>query len=293
MNEKYNLLREQIAHGNALFPLMIHELKTDCSFKERVSCHWHDEIEILTVLKGQGEIHIDNRSYPLKEGCTVFIPSNHLHSITGKTGISFDFFAIVFDQAFLNSFLNDLIQQQYLDSVKSGETVFPEYIYPDQEWEKQIYYQLLEIRGIFNKKETAFELIIKAKLYVIWHLLYIHSGKKEMKPPQNTDYRIAVTKSIIEYIMKHYKGRISLTELSKQFTISEGHLCRFFKSMTKMSIVDYTNSYRINKSAELLRETDRDIGEIAGMTGFNNISYYNKMFRKYMHMTPTEFRHMQ
>ena len=42
--------------------------------------------------------------------------------------------------------------------------------------------------------------------------------------------------------------------------------------------------------AALLAETEHDIGEIAGMVGFNNISYYNKMFRKYMHMTPKEYR---
>lgn len=292
MNEKYDLLREQISHGNAMFPLMVHEIETDCSFKERVNCHWHDEIEILAVIKGEADIHIDNRSYPAKRGSIVFIPSNRLHSVTGKVGMPFDFFAIVFDQALLNSFVNDVIQQQYIDSVKRNETVFPEFIFPEQEWEREVYGLLLEIQEAFEKKETAFELIIKAKLYVIWYLLYVHAGKKGIEPPKSADYRITVTKSIIEYIKEHYESHISLAELSKKFNISEGHLCRFFKSMTKMSVTEYINYYRISISAELLRETDRDIGEIAGMTGFNNISYYNKLFRKYMHMTPSKFRQM-
>jgi len=292
MNEKYKLLREQLPHGNALFPLMVHEIETDCSFKERVSCHWHDEIEILVVTKGQGEIHIDNRSYFLKKDTIVFISSNHLHSMTGETGVPFDFFAVVFDQAFLNSFVNDVIQQQYFNSVKRKETMFPEFILPELEWEQNILCLLLEIRETFEKKETAYELSIKAKLYVIWYLLYIHSRKSRITPPKYADYQIEVTKSIIEYIKEHYESRISLTELSKKFNISEGHLCRFFKSMTKMSVVEYINYYRISISAELLKDTGRDVGEIAGMTGFNNISYYNKIFRKYMHMTPTQFRQM-
>ncbi|MBO5485859.1 MAG: helix-turn-helix domain-containing protein, partial [Eubacterium sp.] len=54
--------------------------------------------------------------------------------------------------------------------------------------------------------------------------------------------------------------------------------------------VEYSNYYRISKSLMLLKETEKDIGEIAGMTGFNNISYYNKIFKKYMHMTPSQFR---
>ena len=43
-------------------------------------------------------------------------------------------------------------------------------------------------------------------------------------------------------------------------------------------------------SAELLRRSDARIGEIALQTGFDNISYYNRTFRKYMHMTPSQFR---
>ncbi|BCJ93179.1 AraC family transcriptional regulator [Anaerocolumna cellulosilytica] len=292
MNEKYKLLREQLPHGNAMFPLMIHDIESDCSFKERVGCHWHEEIEILVVTKGMGEIHIDNRSYSLAKDTIVFIPSNHLHSMTGEVGISLDFFAVVFDIAFLNSFVNDVIQQQYFNSVKREETVFTEYIIPTFDWERRVLCLLLEIRELFEKKETAYELSIKAKLYAIWHLLYVHSSKNRTTPPKYADYQIEVTKSIIAYIKEHYESSISLTELSKRFNLSVGHLCRFFKSMTKMSVVEYINYYRISISAELLKETGRDIGEIAVMTGFNNISYYNKTFRKYMHMTPSKFRQM-
>lgn len=69
---------------------------------------------------------------------------------------------------------------------------------------------------------------------------------------------------------------ITLPELSEKFNISEGHLCRFFKSMTRMSILEYTNAYRVSVSASLLRESSLDIGTVACMTGFNNISYFNK-----------------
>ena len=57
-----------------------------------------------------------------------------------------------------------------------------------------------------------------------------------------------------------------------------------------MTIVEYLNYYRISMSISWLRDTDREIGEIAGLTGFCNISYFNRVFRSYMHMTPTEYR---
>ena len=60
--------------------------------------------------------------------------------------------------------------------------------------------------------------------------------------------------------------------------------------MTNMSPFDYLNYFRVSKSARLLRETDLSISTVAGQTGFNNISYYNRTFRRYMHITPGEYR---
>lgn len=290
MKKQCDQLREQLPHGNAMFSLMVHEIEAECSFKERVSCHWHDEIEFLLVTKGQAEIHVDNRIYLAEAGSIIFIPSNHLHSISGKVGCPVIFFALVFHQTFMNSFLHDVIQLQYLDSVKRGETVFPEFIYPIQEWERKLHSLLWDIRDIFEKKEPAYELIIKAKLYEIWYLLYVNTGQKRISTPEHANYQLTVTKSIIEYIAEHSDRQISLDELSKKFNISEGHLCRSFKLITQRSVIEYINYCRISRSIELLRETDRDVSEIAWTTGFNTISYFNKIFKKYMHMTPSEFR---
>ena len=62
------------------------------------------------------------------------------------------------------------------------------------------------------------------------------------------------------------------------------------KEMTQMSPIDYLNYFRITQSARLLCDTDFPISTIAVKTGFNNISYYNRTFRKYMHMTPGSYR---
>lgn len=286
------MLREQTLHGNAMFPFMLHEIETNPDFQERVGCHWHDEIEILTVTGGRAEISIDDHCYPLQEGHILFIAPNHLHSITGKPGASFSFFAIDFQPALLNSFVNDDIQHKYFDPVKQEKILFPECILPEQTWEKEIAVLLTDIRTLFTQKTPAFELLIKARLYEIWHLLYLHAQNYETGNKQDTDHRISMIKSMIEYIQTHYNGSISLELLADEFHISKGHLCRMFKSITKMSVMEYLNFYRISQSTLLLRETDWEISNIAGKTGFNNISYFNKVFREYMHVTPTEFRRM-
>lgn len=288
--QNHALLKELIPHGNMMFPLTVHEMDTDCRFDERIGCHWHDEFEILAVTSGTAQIHIDDECFNIKKGDAAVIPAGRLHMAIGKADIPFSFLAVVFHPSFLSSYSNDNIQQQYLDAVSDGQTTLPDLISGDTEWGQKTFQSLMEIGRIFSRRETGFELLIKARLFEIWYLLFIHAQKRKDRTVNNNDYRTILTKSIIEYIQTHYETGISLPELSKRFHISEGHLCRFFKSVTRMSVLEYTNAYRISVSANLLRETDLDISAVAGMTGFNNISYFNKIFRRFMYMTPTEYR---
>lgn len=284
-----NLLKEKVPHGDNLFPLEVHEFETDIRLSERLDCHWHEEFEFLAVTEGGADFHIDATSYRVFAGEVLFVNSNRLHSATSIENMPCSFFATVFSPSLLVGFANDSVQQKYFDPVLNSEISFPEHIKPCAQWEKSIICMLSEIKRVYLKKDAAYELYIKAKLYEIWYQLCANLNC-ENRGFTNNDYRVSRIKSILEYIHKNYSREIVLSELAGNFCMSKGYFCRFFKSMVKMSVVDYVNSYRINVSAALLKKTDKEIGEIACMSGFNNISYFNKIFRKYMHRTPTQFR---
>ncbi len=284
-----NLLKEKIPHGDNLFPLEVHEFETDIRVNERLDCHWHEEFEFLAVTEGGADFHIDAASYRVFAGEVLFVNSNRLHSATSIENMPCSFFATVFSPSLLVGFANDSIQQKYFNPVLNSEISFPEHIKPCTDWEKAIIFILSEIKNAYLKKDAAYELCIKAKLYEIWYLLCANSNCKD-RGLKNNDYRVSRIKSILEYINGNYNREIVLSDLADTFHMSEGYFCKFFKLMVKMSVVDYINSYRINVSVALLKNTDKEIGEIASMAGFNNISYFNKIFRKYMHCTPTEFR---
>lgn len=284
------LLKEKNPHGNAMFPLEVHEYETDVHLQQKLSCHWHEELEFLIVTKGSANFSIDSQTFRVTAGEAVFVNSNRLHSAVSDGGAPFAFFAIVFSPALLGSYGNDAIQQKYIDPVLNSLIRFPEHIRPCEEWEKRTYSLLTEIRELFSNKGTAYELQIKVRLYEIWYVLYSHSAFDEKPSDRNSDYRVTRIKAILEYIQLQYTRQITLTELAETFSMSEGQFCRFFKSMVKMSAVSYLNYYRINASAALLRNSDWEIGEIACSVGFNSISYFNKIFRRLMHLSPSEFR---
>ena len=73
---------------------------------------------------------------------------------------------------------------------------------------------------------------------------------------------------------ENYAFEVSLADLANLIPMSEGQFCRVFKQQMKVSPMQYLLRYRILQSCRLLQDTEKKIGEIANLTGFNNISYF-------------------
>lgn len=72
--------------------------------------------------------------------------------------------------------------------------------------------------------------------------------------------------------------------------VSKTYLCRYFKEMTNQTVFEYVEQVRIQYACCLLKKVDLSIAEISLASGFGSVSLFNRMFKKYMHMTPGEFR---
>lgn len=94
----------------------------------------------------------------------------------------------------------------------------------------------------------------------------------------------------IGYIQDHYKESFGLQDISEYTRTSENHLSTLFREVTGINFLHYLNGYRINCSAELLKNTNMNIGEIAESCGFPTPSYFTKIFRKFAGVTPTQYR---
>ncbi len=293
MRKNSESLEEKTPHGNALFPLMVHEVSSSPKITERITCHWHREYEILVITKGSAQFQIENQIIPVKENDMVFIKSDYLHTMTTECGMPLDFYAIVFHPNLLNSHINDAIWQKYIEPVNNDSLSFPSYISPNEDWGTELLALLNKVKDLFDKKQMGYELLVKATIYEIWYLLYAHALQNVSSNETQHDHKINRIKSMIMWLQEHYTEPISLEQMSYKFHISQGQLCRFFKAMTQMSVIEYLNYYRISKSIQLLDTTDKQISEIALDVGFNNVSYYNKIFKYYIHMTPMAYRKSQ
>lgn len=280
------LLEEQTNHGHAAFPCAVYQVEAAPNNAEKIYCHWHKELELLLVLEGNASLQVGQQSYPVSSGVFAFIPSNAVHMVLGEPDTAFRFIAVVFHPDFIRSFGNDAIQEKYLTPLSKWLFHCPFVIEEADAYRKLI----LDITSKYQKKGTGYELYIKARLLELCFLVYQYAEQYQIQKQDSKDYRTSLIKEMMLYLQNQCSETVTLSKMADHFHISKGHLCRFFKGMTNMSPIDYLNYYRINKSAQLLRDTNLEISVVAGQTGFNNISYYNRTFRKYMHMTPGEYR---
>jgi AraC-like DNA-binding protein len=96
--------------------------------------------------------------------------------------------------------------------------------------------------------------------------------------------------TIHEFLMNHYKEDVNLENLAELVNMAEGSLCRFFKMQMGLTLFEYLNKLKIELACKLLMDDDLNIMEVCLDSGFNNLSHFNKQFRKINGVTPSEYR---
>jgi two-component system response regulator YesN len=94
----------------------------------------------------------------------------------------------------------------------------------------------------------------------------------------------------ITLITQRYADCIGLQETAAELSISESHLSRLFKESTGVNFLNYLQAFRVNKAIALLRDPRMNISMVCARCGFPTPGYFTKVFRKFMGMTPTQFR---
>jgi AraC family transcriptional regulator len=95
---------------------------------------------------------------------------------------------------------------------------------------------------------------------------------------------------VIQFIREHLHDPLSIELLSKKACMSQTHFFRSFKNELGISPVDFVNNERIKQAKTLLRAPNKSINDVCYASGFNNVSYFNKMFKRATNLTPSEYK---
>lgn len=114
---------------------------------------------------------------------------------------------------------------------------------------------------------------------------FIESVYEQLRIQKNTRLRPAM-----EYMQKHYQDRIRIEDIAEASHMSISRLCHLFKEQFRFTVFDYLTDLRVSRAKYLLVSTDMTCLEICLNSGFNNLSYFNRTFKKRISMTPSQFR---
>lgn len=288
MEEKRQYL-EKRHHGTSLFPADYYH----CVYPAGLAglpVHWHEEFEITRVQRGSCTYLINLEPCQVKEGDFLFLPSGMLHGIPeGKTRL-LETDSFVFHPAMLGG-RTDACGVKYIAPVEKGEICFPAVVRAedtDREFSERLESLVGRLRRSFVEKEEGYELEVKAGLLEILLLLY-RQVPFERKRQENREV-IEKLRAVLQYIKENYQHPLSVAELAEVCHLSEYYFMRFFKQHMNMTCVEYINQYRMEIAAGRLAEGRSSITDIALDAGFNNLSYFNRVFRRSFGMTPKAYR---
>ena len=234
--------------------------------------HWHDYFEIEIMLSGRMEYIYNQNRHEAKRGYGYLMSYYDLHYLKALSDVHL--LNIRFDERLVSKELMEFIG----NSANRLHCIFTEdevrYI---EEKTKRIEKEL-EASYIFSKE------IIKNILSEIVVMIIRKSDAEGNFSSNNTIQKIT------SKIKKDFRRDISLNSIAEEFSLSPNYLGAIFKKNTGISFSEYLNILRLKYACNLLKTSDYPIKEIALSSGYNSVEYFLYAFKKYMFITPGEFR---
>lgn len=261
-------LYENISEIEQGFPIKIRKYTT-----AEFAPHWHEHIELLYIINGEGIFFCNSKPVAAHTGETIIINSNELHYIKADAPVEY-ICAIINPIIF-----NDTNHRNIILASKIPENEF-------------VANSFKRILNEFIENNPCSDLIIKGEIYLLMaYLIKNHTSAQLSSSKYNARiYKMKKVNTLLDYIHTNYNKQVSTSDLAKMQYVTESHLCRMFKHSVGMSILEYVNILRIDKSAILLKNTDEPISKIAQSVGFDNLNYFDRVFKRHKNMSPKEYR---
>lgn len=280
-------LKEIVKNVSSDFPIYIDEFSL--FKKEYVRWHWHKDMQVSYVSCGKACFQVDGEEIILNQKEGIIFNSNVLHQIIPYSD-DCKVFSIMFDDSIISGNEQSLIGKKYVDTVIKSNNLKFIILKRDVSWQREVLQYVKETYIIYNKKEYAYELEVVNNLNQIWIKLVRNLKDKIEKINKKISHDDERVKVAINYIKENYKHEISLDDIAKSCNISKSECCRSFKRILKTTPFEYLMKHRVLKATEYLYNTDESISNICMNVGFNGISYFGKIFKKYMNCTPSQYR---
>ncbi len=250
------------------FPIRFHfdEIRTN----KPLIAHWHEHIEFLYIVNGKCTLNCNGITQELSSGNVVYLGPNCIHSLISNTE-KCNYYCITASIQFFRNFGFHLKTNKFSYVSPNGELT--------------VHYN--RIIDLLNSKPPFYKEEVKS---ILLQIVSLCNRKYEL----NSDHIIAIDSSsnmivdAIEYIDNYFASDITIDLLSNTIGISKFYLCRKFKSITDKTITEYINYVRCENARRLIKSGQYNVSESALLSGFSNLSYFTKTYKKHMGINPSD-----
>ena len=285
---EYQNYHETKSHTASEFPYNTYLCSIPLDFT-LVPLHWHAELEIVVIKKGTGLISVDFEKRTVSSGDIVFIRPGQLHSIEQNGARKMEYENIILKPELLISGEADLCARQFITPLMKGELRCVTFLTPAVPGYPEISDCISRIDHLCEKRPDGYQLAVKGFLFQLVFLLLWHRQKKSTSPALQTK-ALEKIKTILKYVEEHYADHITIDDMAAITFYSKSHFMKFFKAHMGTGFIEYLNDYRLTIAERLLRTSDATVLEIAEKSGFDNLSYFNRMFKRKYGQSPGKQR---
>lgn len=276
-------------HSDTMFAFNVYPCTIPADFNF-VPLHWQDSVEIIYIKRGTGIVQVDFETYRAEAGDIFLVMPGHLHGIRSILQNRMEYENIIFDMNFLGSDNVDLCSQKYLQPILNEKIKLPPHIGKDNALYPSISACLDASDHLCSLHREGYELGVKGHFLILFSLLMQLSKKSDGQNGHMIHQNTEKLKTILSHIEENYNKKITVAAAAAECGYSESHFMRWFKEMTGTGFAAYLIDYRLSRAAQALHNSDASILEIAVQNGFDNLSNFNRLFKKRFEMTPNQFR---
>ena len=251
--------------------------------------HYHPHYELVWIKKGSGIRIVGDHVDRFKDGDMVLLGSNLPHVwendnvyYEGNSDLNIDVFVV----HFVDEIIDNLLKVPELTGIKKI---------------LQKSQQGLCIKGNTNIElgEMIERLFLSAsieRIILFLRIFQLLQDTNDTRLLSSIDFthffneqKSDRLRKIYEFVGMNFNRNIQIEEISGIACMSPTAFCRYFKQKTGHSFISYVNNFRLGYAKNLLNSNEYKISTVAEMCGFQDISYFNRMFRQKNNMTPTEY----
>ena len=242
---------------------------------------FHEEIEIKYFYGADSAMMVNSRMLAVKEGDIVVVNPYELHSNMSIDAYDERYYLLMVGLDFFNDIPDGVNLRKFL--ISDGKKIV-NHIKGD----KRLGIIIARVIEEMRDEKPYYRLIVKNLMSEFFALLLRdHISEVDASNHETLDIKsVKVISPALARIHASYGERLTVEELAELCFVSKYHFCRVFKQVMNMTAVQYLIKYRVDMADAMLGNTDKSVGEVIALCGFNDESYFYRCFKRIKGRSP-------